>query len=53
MNIIFNIQVYWLGPILGGIGASLIYKHAFTLPVTEANTEYSPVQVQDKEVLVN
>nr|CAD7580049.1 unnamed protein product [Timema californicum] len=36
--------VYWLGPILGGMSASLIYKHALSAPVPEVS-EYSPVQV--------
>jgi hypothetical protein len=47
------IQVYWLGPILGGISAALVYKHAFAAVPIEITTEYSPVQVQiqNKEVM--
>ncbi|KAJ8893267.1 hypothetical protein PR048_005858 [Dryococelus australis] len=39
-----NHWVYWLGPILGGLSAALIYKHAFSAPVVEV-AEYSLVQV--------
>ncbi|KAK7872800.1 hypothetical protein R5R35_011922 [Gryllus longicercus] len=38
--------VYWLGPILGGISAALLYYHAFSAPAVEAPTEYSPVQLK-------
>ncbi|PNF32515.1 Aquaporin AQPcic [Cryptotermes secundus] len=41
-----NHWVYWLGPILGGISAALIYKHAFAAVPREITTEYTPVQVQ-------
>nr|CAD7596938.1 unnamed protein product [Timema genevievae] len=40
-----NHWVYWLGPILGGMSASLIYKHALSAPVPEVS-EYSPVQLK-------
>jgi len=39
-------QVYWLGPILGGISAALIYKHAFSAVPVEVTTDYTPVQVR-------
>ncbi|XP_049804995.1 aquaporin AQPAe.a isoform X1 [Schistocerca nitens] len=45
-----NHWVYWLGPILGGIAAALLYKNAFAAPSADVNMEYSPVQVQDKEL---
>ncbi|XP_063234751.1 aquaporin AQPAe.a-like [Bacillus rossius redtenbacheri] len=40
-----NHWVYWLGPILGGVAAALIYKHAFSAPVVEV-AEYSLVQLK-------
>ncbi|XP_067009388.1 aquaporin AQPAe.a [Anabrus simplex] len=45
-NIWTDHWVYWLGPILGGIAASLIYKHAFTAPSIDAQNEYTPVQLK-------
>lgn len=45
-----NHWVYWLGPILGGVAAALIYHHAFTAPSTDEVTEYSPVNAEEKEV---
>ncbi|XP_023708717.1 aquaporin AQPAn.G [Cryptotermes secundus] len=41
-----NHWVYWLGPILGGISAALIYKHAFAAVPREITTEYTPVQLK-------
>lgn len=47
-----NHWVYWLGPILGGVAAALIYHHAFTAPSTDEVTEYSPVNAEEKEVIL-
>ena len=41
------LQVYWVGPCLGGAVASLIYN--FLLAAPEAG-EYTPVNVEEKEV---
>jgi aquaporin related protein len=41
-----NHWVYWLGPILGGISAALIYKHAFSAVPVEVTTDYTPVQLK-------
>lgn len=39
--------VYWVGPILGGVVASLLYTFIFSAP--EAG-EYAPVNVEEKEL---
>ncbi|KAK6641188.1 hypothetical protein RUM44_012897 [Polyplax serrata] len=49
-NIWTDHWVYWLGPILGGMAAALIYQHGFVAPPSEEVTEYSPVRVEDKEL---
>ncbi|RZF40039.1 hypothetical protein LSTR_LSTR002442 [Laodelphax striatellus] len=46
-NIWANHWVYWAGPSLGGIAASLLYTHVFAAPT---KGEYSPVQVEEKEL---
>ncbi|CAB3375841.1 Hypothetical predicted protein [Cloeon dipterum] len=52
-----NQWVYWLGPILGGIAAALIYKHCLAAPAptsrSQGDTDYSPVRVEEKEVCCN
>lgn len=43
------LQIYWVGPILGGVVASLLYTFIFSAP--EAG-EYAPVNVEEKEVSI-
>lgn len=33
----FTLQIYWVGPILGGVGASLLYVQAFVAPEPEVD----------------
>lgn len=48
-----SIQVYWVGPILGGIAAALLYILAFAAPAIDSNSEkYRQVQTDDKEVKI-
>ncbi|KAL3280065.1 hypothetical protein HHI36_017572 [Cryptolaemus montrouzieri] len=45
--------VYWLGPILGGIAAALIYKHAFAAPAlgpVRIVERYTTVVADEKEL---
>lgn len=51
---LLNFQVYWVGPILGGIAAALLYTTAFTAPKLHTATapvnERYRVPVDEKEV---
>lgn len=44
-------QVYWVGPILGGIAAALLYTHAFTAPTPSVRIieRYTAVQQGDEK----
>jgi hypothetical protein len=51
----FNIndfsQVYWLGPISGGVFAALLYTLVFTAPKPDETEKYRQVQqLEEKEV---
>lgn len=46
------LQLYWAGPILGGVTASLLYTMAFSAPEREelASDKYRVVAANEKEV---
>lgn len=49
----FPFQVYWVGPILGGIAAALVYKHVFQAPSLgplKIIERYTTVVTDEKEV---
>lgn len=51
-----NFQVYWAGPILGGIAAALLYKHVFQAPSLgplKIIERYTTVVTDEKEVNTN
>jgi len=41
-------KVYWLGPILGGITASLVYQMVLKAPKPKA-AEYAAIPLADKQ----
>ena len=41
------LQVYWIGPILGGITAALIYQMLFRVVPLEDKKEYTEVPLKD------
>lgn len=43
-------QVYWAGPILGGVVASLLYTQAFSAPDAEDRAEKYRTDANEKEV---
>lgn len=46
----FLFQVYWLGPILGGVAASLVYQLVLKAPKVNKADDYTPVALCDKQV---
>lgn len=49
----FSFQVYWVGPIFGGIAAALLYTHAFAAPSlgpVKIIERYTTVATDEKEV---
>jgi hypothetical protein len=46
-------QVYWLGPILGGITASLVYQMVLKAPKVNKADDYTPVALSDKQVTMD
>lgn len=50
IDFIFHMQVYWAGPILGGIVASLLYTQAFNAPDAEDRAEKYRTDANEKEV---
>ena len=41
------LQVYWIGPILGGITAALVYQMLFRVVPLEDKKEYTEVPLKD------
>ena len=51
-----NFQIYWAGPILGGVAAALLYILAFAAPELDVHSseKYRQVQTSDeKEVKIS
>lgn len=46
----FRLQLYWVGPILGGVGASLLYTQVLSAPEDETTAEKYRTSASDKEV---
>ena len=49
-NDVLPFQVYWLGPILGGVAASLVYQLVLKAPKVNKADDYTPVALCDKQV---
>lgn len=44
-------QLYWVGPILGGVGASLLYTQVLSAPEDESAADKYRTNASDKEVI--
>ena len=47
IQLITYLQVYWIGPILGGITAALVYQMLFRVVPLEDKKEYTEVPLKD------
>lgn len=52
-NLMSNTQIYWAGPILGGVTAALLYCQLFKAPTASDASERYRTSADDKEVMLN
>merc|ERR1719510_740358 len=50
MGVWANHWVYWVGPILGGVAAALIYQLLLAAPAPGEKKDYEAVEMKDKDV---